>query len=490
MEAAHISPELPVRWVVSADRTVEIKEEVTELGCDQTNERILQEETPPSSITEKESKTGHFQSAKAEETDVACLGSKSKAAQNSSCRPITAYAPDLPKEAETGRTLPKTNEVQKKTRVRFSREDEDIIMAEVEERWDELFGVRSLSLARGAKARIWQDIATRVSASSSGVRDGEDIRKKWTYSKQSLRTKVAAQRTSPAQAGGGVNTTPELTPLEQRLLALMGHECVGGVDAPDVGFGPEPPLEESSGTLPQTEDSDTISNEGSHEHQQEPTVPSTAASTASTSRCRGPPPGDDLAPILASILDRQEQTLTMHREAIGILRSLAADVHRYVDHVISTPVPTHVPAPMMSSNISVASKCTPSPVHCTPHTPSLTTPQTSSSHFQQPHTSTYQLPPQHPPPAYRPSPPPVCRLSPHAPQSAPLDLYTHTPPRTLPVPSPAPVRLVQGCQEDTAPLPQTSAQEPLPPPEVMPSRRGRGRGRGRARTRGRGRRWR
>ncbi|XP_058874137.1 THAP domain-containing protein 10-like [Acipenser ruthenus] len=54
MEAAHISPELPIRWVVSADRTVEIKEEVTELGCDQANERILQEETPPSSITERE----------------------------------------------------------------------------------------------------------------------------------------------------------------------------------------------------------------------------------------------------------------------------------------------------------------------------------------------------------------------------------------------------------------------------------------------------
>ncbi|XP_058873633.1 uncharacterized protein LOC131724821 [Acipenser ruthenus] len=54
MEAAHISPELPIRWVVSADRTVEIKEEVTELGCDQNNERILQEETPPSSITERE----------------------------------------------------------------------------------------------------------------------------------------------------------------------------------------------------------------------------------------------------------------------------------------------------------------------------------------------------------------------------------------------------------------------------------------------------
>ncbi|XP_058873689.1 uncharacterized protein LOC117407687 isoform X2 [Acipenser ruthenus] len=59
MEAAHISPELPIRWVVSADRTVEIKEEVTELGCDQANERILQEETPPSSITERDPTESH-----------------------------------------------------------------------------------------------------------------------------------------------------------------------------------------------------------------------------------------------------------------------------------------------------------------------------------------------------------------------------------------------------------------------------------------------
>ncbi|KAK6466756.1 hypothetical protein HHUSO_G35872 [Huso huso] len=35
------------------NRTVEIKEEVTELRCDQANEQILQEETPPSSVTER-----------------------------------------------------------------------------------------------------------------------------------------------------------------------------------------------------------------------------------------------------------------------------------------------------------------------------------------------------------------------------------------------------------------------------------------------------
>ncbi|KAK1162690.1 myb-related transcription factor, partner of profilin-like [Acipenser oxyrinchus oxyrinchus] len=56
---------------------------------------------------------------------------------------------------------------------------------------------------------------------------------------------------STVQTGGEL--TPHGThPLEQRLLSLMGHECVGGVDAPDVGFGPEPTLKESSSILPQT----------------------------------------------------------------------------------------------------------------------------------------------------------------------------------------------------------------------------------------------
>ncbi|KAK6470125.1 piggyBac transposable element-derived protein 4-like [Huso huso] len=54
MEAAPFSTERPLRWVVSADRTVEIKEEVTELGCEPASEQILQEETPPSSITERD----------------------------------------------------------------------------------------------------------------------------------------------------------------------------------------------------------------------------------------------------------------------------------------------------------------------------------------------------------------------------------------------------------------------------------------------------
>ncbi|MGH0178478.1 UNVERIFIED_CONTAM: hypothetical protein FKN15_077681 [Acipenser sinensis] len=68
-----------------------------------------------------------------------------------------------------------------------------------------------------------------------------------------------------------------------RSMTLWTIGGGGGVDAPDVGFGPEPPLEESSGTLPQTEehdtvDSDTVSNEGSHAHQQETTVPARATS--------------------------------------------------------------------------------------------------------------------------------------------------------------------------------------------------------------------
>ncbi|MGH0142544.1 UNVERIFIED_CONTAM: hypothetical protein FKN15_019723 [Acipenser sinensis] len=81
MEAAHISPELPIRWVVSADRTVEIKEEVTELGCDQANERILQEETPPSSITERGTGMKLVRLGRREESEMASSHIKEEASE-------------------------------------------------------------------------------------------------------------------------------------------------------------------------------------------------------------------------------------------------------------------------------------------------------------------------------------------------------------------------------------------------------------------------
>ncbi|MGH0157344.1 UNVERIFIED_CONTAM: hypothetical protein FKN15_053354 [Acipenser sinensis] len=81
MEAAHISPELPIRWVVSADRTVEIKEEVTELGCDQANERILQEETPPSSITERDTDMKLVYLGRGQESEIASSHIKVEASE-------------------------------------------------------------------------------------------------------------------------------------------------------------------------------------------------------------------------------------------------------------------------------------------------------------------------------------------------------------------------------------------------------------------------
>lgn len=100
------------------------------------------------------------------------------------------------------------------------------------ERWDELYGYQSQALPRQAKSRIWNDIAARLSGSSWEAREGEDVRRKWLYVKLTLRNRLRAA----GQLGLGAYP-PDLSPLEQRVLALMGHDSGGSVDAPDIGFG-------------------------------------------------------------------------------------------------------------------------------------------------------------------------------------------------------------------------------------------------------------
>ncbi|KAG7469395.1 hypothetical protein MATL_G00128570 [Megalops atlanticus] len=267
------------------------------------------------------------------------------------------------------------NSDSRKSRARFTREEERALLAGVVERWDELYGYQSQALPRGAKTRIWNDIAARLSGSSREVRDGEDVRKKWLYTKLTLRNRLRAA----SQLGLGTYP-PDLSPLEQRVLALMGHDSGGSVDAPDVGFGPVSGEDIRPLTLQGAEDLDTVGSTsdtevdgGQDEPQEESapptyntapagpasvpspisTTPSTSASTSSSQR-KNARPEDPLAPALAAIKNRQDRSISLYKEAIAVLRSLAADVRRYVDYMLSVGVPE--PAPECASQRESSSK--------------------------------------------------------------------------------------------------------------------------------------
>ncbi|XP_035238858.1 myb-related transcription factor, partner of profilin-like isoform X2 [Anguilla anguilla] len=241
-----------------------------------------------------------------------------------------------------------TNSDSRRSRARFSREEERALLAGVVERWDELYGYQSQALPRGAKSRIWSDIAARLSASSREARDGEDVRKKWLYIKLTLRNRLRSAGQLGLGAGAGAYP-PDLSPLEQRVLALLGHDSGGSVDAPDIGFGPVSGEDFRPLALHGPEDLDTVGStsdtemDGSHdEPPEEPApppfltapasvpspVPVSTTASASGGPRRSARPEDPLAPALAAIRSRQDRSISLYQEAIGVLRSLAADVRR------------------------------------------------------------------------------------------------------------------------------------------------------------------
>ncbi|KAJ8354871.1 hypothetical protein SKAU_G00224380 [Synaphobranchus kaupii] len=307
------------------------------------------------------------------------------------------------------------NSDSRKSRARFTREEERALLAGVVDRWDELYGYQSQALPRGAKSRIWNDIAARLSSSSREVREGEDVRKKWLYTKLTLRNRLRAA----SQLGLGTYP-PDLTPLEQRVLALMGHDSGGSVDAPDIGFGPVSGEDFRPLTLHGHEDLETVGStsdgemDGNQdEPQEEPapplfvpavsvaspipgsTTPSTSApSSASNAQRKNARPEDPLAPALAAIKSRQDRSITLYKEAIAVLRSLAADVRRYVDHMLAPTAPEPVSAPEGVSQGASASK-----------QPAPPTPTSGHASMPQQHVPTWG---EHPPGRQPPCATPTC----------------------------------------------------------------------------------
>ncbi|KAJ8392802.1 hypothetical protein AAFF_G00070060 [Aldrovandia affinis] len=351
----------------------------------------------------------------------------------------------------------------RKSRARFTREEEMALLAVVVERWDELYGYQSQMLPRGAKSRIWSEIAARVSAISREVREGEEVRKKWLYTKLTLRNRLRAA----SQLGLGTYP-PDLSSLEQRVLALMGHDSGGSVDAPDIGFGPVSGEDFRPLTLQGPEDLDTVGStsdtemDGSQDEPQEESVPppftttpavpvsvpspvpvsTTPSTSASNSQRKNTTrPEDPLAPALAEIKTRQDRSISLYKEAITVLRSLAGDVRRYVDHmlIVTTPKPV--------SQGALASKRPAPPT-------STTSGQTSTPQPQQPpgRTSHLQAP------------------SPAPPQTAESSKRHTTPPATNPAPSlpqvPTTVEHPPDCQPPSA-IPFMHPQPSAPPSQTV-----------------------
>ncbi|CAM4681829.1 unnamed protein product [Leuciscus chuanchicus] len=123
----------------------------------------------------------------------------------------------------------------------FTQCEVEIIVGEVEKRSKMLFGGHSVGITNAKKALEWQKVADAVNAAASQPRTVAKIKKKWSDIKVDAKKRLALHRQSVSATGGGKGT-PELTPLDERLAAIIGESLLSGVvteaegdtDAPDA----------------------------------------------------------------------------------------------------------------------------------------------------------------------------------------------------------------------------------------------------------------
>ncbi|XP_045579644.1 protein FAM186A isoform X2 [Salmo salar] len=151
---------------------------------------------------------------------------------------------------DKGKRKPKGMEKEtEKKRHRFTPGDEDLIISGVLGHWEDLFGAQAHIRPRGSKTATWNTIAGTLTPTSAVARCGDDVRKKYNLIRSQIKQKVSSIRTLSTQTGGGPNTVPALTDLEQQLLSRMA-ETEAGVGPADLGFGLSQGEISSSGPLP------------------------------------------------------------------------------------------------------------------------------------------------------------------------------------------------------------------------------------------------
>ncbi|XP_038822865.1 protein FAM186A-like [Salvelinus namaycush] len=152
---------------------------------------------------------------------------------------------------DKGKRKPKGMEKEtEKKRHRFTPGDEDLIISGVLGHWEDLFGAQAHIRPRGSKTATWNTIAGTLT--SAVARCGDDVRKKFNLIRSQVKQKVFSIRTLSTQTGGGANTVPALTDLEQQLFSRMA-ETEAGVGPVDLGFGLSLGEMSSSGPPPAAE---------------------------------------------------------------------------------------------------------------------------------------------------------------------------------------------------------------------------------------------
>jgi len=125
----------------------------------------------------------------------------------------------------------------KKKSANFTKIEVDMLVDEVEENREILFGKLSSTLTAHIKHSVWEKITNKINAVSGVVRTEKSVRKKWADMSSLMKKKEAARRREMHATGGGeCSGGTAQSDTDKKIIGLLCDEAIEGiVGGIDVG---------------------------------------------------------------------------------------------------------------------------------------------------------------------------------------------------------------------------------------------------------------
>ncbi|XP_041082059.1 myb-related transcription factor, partner of profilin-like [Polyodon spathula] len=144
---------------------------------------------------------------------------------------------------------PKINIKDPKRRHRFSEEEDIVLKEAVALRHNQLYGRESCRLGRGGKKKLWQEIASHVNNVAEHRRKPDDVRRRFEFIRNKLRSRAGRLVTGGVSQGSAVpngsrspdTTSDELASLEEELLMGVSSAVDTLTEWCDTPLGLQPP---------------------------------------------------------------------------------------------------------------------------------------------------------------------------------------------------------------------------------------------------------
>lgn len=206
----------------------------------------------------------------------------------------------------------------------FTAEEMGVLVDEVWQHQDILFGGTKGKKNITVKNHVWKAIAQKMSPSSPcGLRDWGAIRKKWQEFQSQTKRKSAKVRSEAMGTGGGAPGGTTLTPDEEKVLSIIGKTASegisGGIDVlGDEGLSLSEDEEEPSGSR-----AGTCTPPGEDDPQQPWPVPARQPAGPGV-RMRG---GSRWRPAITTCTC-SETLVRLEREKLEVLRGMEGHLQR------------------------------------------------------------------------------------------------------------------------------------------------------------------